>query len=145
MPHEPAHAASRRPRTLAADRFGASAALLCAIHCALWPLAIAAVPALGLSLVADPGFERAFVVFAIVLALATLAYGYRRHRAVNALMFLVPGVLALLFGAFGPLPHDTTGHAVVMAIGGTLIAAAHVLNIRLAHGHVHDAACAHRH
>lgn len=125
------------------DRFGATSSLLCALHCAFWPLAIAALPTLGLGLLAEVGFEQAFTVFATVLALATLGSSWRRHRNFGAVMFLVPGLLALWLGAFGVLGHENVLHAVVMAVGGTLIAAAHVLNIRLGHGHLQDACCGH--
>lgn len=128
-----------------ADRIGAAGSLLCALHCAVLPVVIALVPTLGLGLAGQADFERGFTVFATVFALATLVAGYRRHRTFGALMFLVPGVLAIWFGAFGPMGHDGAAHSVVMAVGGTLIAAAHLLNIRLAHGHVHDATCSHRH
>lgn len=141
-PHSVSHTARRRRL---ADRLGASASLLCALHCALLPIAVAAVPALGLGLLGGVGFERGFTLFATVLAVATLVSGYRRHRTLGALMFLVPGVLALWFGAFGPLGHEGVVHAVVMTVGGTLVAAAHLLNIRLAHGHMHDAGCGHLH
>ena len=33
--------------------------------------------------------------------------------------------------------------AVVMTFGGTLVGLAHLANLRLNHGHVHDASCAH--
>lgn len=142
VPHA-AHAAHRRLRL--ADRLGAAGSLVCAVHCALLPLVIAALPTLGLGLAGEASFEQGFTVFATVLALATLVSGYRRHRLLGALMFLVPGVLAIWFGAFGPLGHDGATHSVLMAIGGTLVGAAHLLNIRLAHGHMHDATCGHRH
>jgi len=32
---------------------------------------------------------------------------------------------------------------VLVAIGGTLVACAHLTNLRLAHGHVHGPACLH--
>lgn len=137
------HTAHRRLRL--ADRIGAAGSLVCAVHCALLPLVIAALPTLGLGLAGEASFEQGFTVFATVLALATLVSGYRRHRLLGALMFLVPGVLAIWFGAFGPLGHEGSTHTVLMAIGGTLIGAAHLLNIRLAHGHLHGAACSHRH
>jgi len=38
---------------------------------------------------------------------------------------------------------SATVHAVLVAIGGTLVAVSHLTNLRLAHGHVHDAACEH--
>src|SRR6478672_8405035 len=52
-----------------ADRFGATASFLCAIHCALLPFVIAVLPALGLAFLADHRFERGFIAFASVLAL----------------------------------------------------------------------------
>jgi hypothetical protein len=137
------HATHRRLRL--ADRVGAAGSLVCAVHCALLPLLIAALPTLGLGLAGEANFERGFTVFATALALATLVSGYRRHRLLGALMFLVPGVLAIWFGAFGPLGHEGSTHSVLMAIGGTLVGAAHLLNIRLAHGHLHGATCNHRH
>jgi hypothetical protein len=54
---------SPRPSLLTrlADRFGATASFLCAIHCAALPLVIAALPALGLGFLADHRFERTFI------------------------------------------------------------------------------------
>ena len=34
-------------------------------------------------------------------------------------------------------------HAVAMTFGGTLVGLAHLANLRLNHGHVHDATCMH--
>ena len=127
-----------------ADRFGAAGSLMCAVHCALWPLLIAAVPTLGLSLAGEASFERGFTVFATLLAVATLAWGYRRHRTHAALLLLVPGLAAVWFGAFGPLGHQGAAHSIVMAFGGLLVGAAHLLNIRLA-ARAHADGCDHHH
>jgi hypothetical protein len=132
-----------RPPSLL-DRLGATGSLLCAIHCALLPALIALLPSLGIAAWLDNGFERGFVVFATLLGLFTLAWGYRRHRAVRALWLLFPG-LALLWLATGyePLHHAVVPHAIAMTLGGTLVGLAHLANLRLNHGHVHDAHCAH--
>lgn len=126
-----------------ADRFGATASFLCAVHCALLPAIIALLPALGLGFLADHGFEYGFIAFASVLAMTTAIVGYRRHRHFRAFWFLVPGVILLAVGVFIDFDHTTTTHAVLVSIGGTLVALAHIVNLRLAHGHVHDAACGH--
>lgn len=126
-----------------ADRFGATASFLCAVHCALLPAVIALLPALGLGVLADHGFEHGFIAFASVLALTTAVIGFRRHRRFRAFWFLVPGVILLIVGVLIDLDHTTTTHAVLVSIGGTLVALAHITNLRLAHGHVHDAACGH--
>lgn len=126
------------------DRIGAFGSLLCAIHCALLPLLIALLPTLGVAGWFDDSFELAFVVFATLLGLFSVAWGYRRHHAVRALSLLAPGLLVLWLGVlYAPLHHSVVPHAIVMTLGGTLVGLAHLANLRLNHGHVHDASCAH--
>ena len=126
------------------DRLGATGSLLCAIHCALLPLLIALLPSLGIAAWLGEGFEQGFVVFATLLGVFTLAWGYRRHRAVRALWLLLPGLAALWIGvAYAPLHHALVPHAIVMTFGGTMVGLAHLANLRLNHGHVHDASCVH--
>ena len=128
------------------DRFGATGSLLCALHCALTPLLLAALPSLGLSLWFDGSLEAALVSFVTLLGLLSLGWSYRRHRALRALGLLVPGLAALWAGLlYAPLHESVVPHAVVMTFGGTLVGLAHLLNLRLNHGHVHDATCAHGH
>ncbi len=127
-----------------ADKVGSVGALVCAAHCALLPLVIAALPALGISVLASTSLEWGFVTFATILALTSLWQGYRIHRVYRALAFLLPGLLAVWSGVLIPdLHHSVVPHAVVMSVGGTLIAVAHIINLRLTHGHVHDARCHH--
>lgn len=129
-----------------ADSFGSVSAIVCALHCALLPFFIALLPALGMGVLATSGFEYAYVAFATALALTSLWLGYRRHRVFRALAFLVPGLAAVWAGVLWPFLHDDAiRHAVAMTAGGTLIAVAHLVNLRLAHGHVHDASCVHGH
>ena len=138
-PHLP-----KRQFGLLVDRLGATGSLLCAIHCALTPVLLAALPALGLSLWFGDGLERTLVVFVTLLGLASLGWSYRRHRTLSALGLLVPGLAALWAGLlYAPLHESVVPHAVAMTLGGTLVGVAHLLNLRLNHGHVHDASCAH--
>lgn len=120
------------------DRLGAFGAFLCALHCALIPVALGLVPALGLGLVAWHGLERMFTLFATVLALTSLWLGYRGHRAYHAWLLVAPG-LALVWGAllYPPLHLSIVPHALAMAAGGLLIAIAHLVNLRLSYGHSH--------
>lgn len=129
-------------RTL--DRLGAYGSILCAIHCALLPVVIALLPALGLISMGNDRFEQAFVVFATLLGLFSLIQGYRRHGVVRALGLLIPGLLVLWLAVlYAPLHHSLVPHAIAMTFGGTLVGLAHVANLRLNHGHVHDASCTH--
>ena len=117
-----------------ADRVGATASFLCAVHCAALPFVLTVLPALGLGFLGDHRFERVFIAFASVLALTTLIRGYRRHRMPGALCLLVPGLILLWTGAW---VFDTESspflHASLVALGGSCVALAHIANMRLTH------------
>lgn len=128
-----------------ADRLGATASFLCAVHCALLPFVLALLPVLGLGFLASHAFERGFVLFACVLALLSLVNGYRRHRRPLPLMLALPGLALLLLGIAlidGP---SVALHSTLVTCGGLLVASAHFSNLRLdrLHGHVHGPHCAH--
>ncbi|HMM66132.1 MAG TPA: MerC domain-containing protein [Dokdonella sp.] len=123
------------------DRFGAFASLLCAVHCALLPLVFGVLPALGLAFLADHDFERAFVGFAIVLASISLLFGLRKHGSYRAFWFLLPGICLLVIGMLIGNSHADQWHALVISMGGALVALSHVVNMRL--NHVHGPACRH--
>ncbi|NLA67215.1 MAG: MerC domain-containing protein [Gammaproteobacteria bacterium] len=116
-----------------ADRVGVAASFLCAVHCALLPLALAVMPALGLSAAGRIDVDQAFTVFATVLGATTLAIGFRRHRAFRAWALLVPGLALVWLGAFTTLHDHGLKHAAMMTAGGLMIAGAHFLNLRLTH------------
>lgn len=126
------------------DRIGATGSLVCALHCAMLPLLLAALPSLGVAAWVGDGLEQIFVIFATLLGLFTMVIGWRRHGAVRALSLLIPGLVALWAGLLiEPIHHSLVAHAVVMTFGGTLVGLAHIANMRLNHGHVHDATCSH--
>lgn len=116
-----------------ADRLGFAASFLCALHCALVPVALALAPALGLNVGGWLDFDQAFVVFATVLGLTTLTVGWRRHRAFRAWALLLPGLALVWAGAFTWLHDHGLAHAAIMVAGGLLLAAAHLVNLRLGH------------
>jgi hypothetical protein len=117
-----------------ADRVGATASLICALHCAALPFVLAVLPALGLGFLADHLFERIFIACASALALTVLLHGYRRHRDGRALTLLVPGLLLLWIGGFLVDGHDTIGlHALLVVLGGSCVALAHLTNLRVRH------------
>ena len=135
---------SRRSISHWVDSLGSVGAFLCAVHCALLPFALVLLPMVGFGILASPRFEVGFVVFATALAVASLWNGYLRHRAYRAMAILLPGLLALWVGVFIPTVHETAlWHALMMSAGGTLVAVAHLLNLRLTNVHIHDAGCVH--
>jgi hypothetical protein len=116
-----------------ADRIGFAASALCAVHCALLPVAVAVLPALGLNVGGWIDFDQAFVVFATLLGATTLTLGYRRHRAFHAWALLLPALAMVWIASFTALHDHGLWHALVMVAGGALLACAHVVNLRLTH------------
>lgn len=117
-----------------ADKVGFAASFVCAVHCALLPLAVAFLPAVGLNVGGWLDFDQAFVVFASLLGGTTLAMGYRRHRAFHAWALLLPGLALVWVASFTALHDHTSAHVALMVLGGSLLAAAHLVNLRLTHG-----------
>ena len=117
----------------ASDRVGLVSASLCAVHCALFPILAAVVPALGFTLSGWGDIDQAFVVFASVLGISTVTVGYRRHRVLKASWLLLAGLILLWGGSFTHLHDHGVLHAVLMTAGGGLLASAHFFNLRLSH------------
>ncbi|BFI95907.1 MAG: MerC domain-containing protein [Rhodanobacter sp.] len=133
-----------------ADRVGATASFLCAIHCALLPFVLTLLPLLGLGFLAGHRFERDFVLFAASLALFALIGGYRRHRYPLPLWLALPGLALLVLGVVWVSEQQhIVVHSVMVTCGGLLVASAHFVNLyidrRHAHAetHVHGPQCAH--
>lgn len=116
-----------------ADRIGFAASFLCALHCALLPVVLGLLPALGLKVGGWVDIDQAFVVFATLLGLTTLTVGYRRHRGFRAWALLLPGLALVWAGSFTHLHDHTMAHAGIMTVGGLLLAGAHLVNLRLSH------------
>lgn len=135
---------SRTPElAVIADRVGAAASFLCAIHCVLLPFVLAALPLLGLGFLADHRFERIFVACAATLASFTILTAYRRHRKRHALFLMAPGIALLVSGILIDIEHHEWLHTGLVVCGGMLVAGAHVINLVLSHRHVHSADCGH--
>ncbi|MBE1162929.1 MerC domain-containing protein [Dyella acidiphila] len=128
-----------------ADRLGATASFLCAIHCAALPFVLAILPLLGLTFLANHAFERGFVLFASALALFALVNGYRRHHRSLPLRLALPGLLLLVMGVTVAENISIILHSVLVTCGGLLVASAHFVNLRLDRqlGHEHGPHCAH--
>jgi hypothetical protein len=119
------------------DTMGASASALCAIHCALMPFVVTALPLIGLGFLAERWAEWAFLGVAATLATLSLCLGQREHRSRGPLAVASVGVVLLLC-AQGGHHHVDDGHIhiewSVMALkvlGGLTLAAAHLVNRRL--------------
>lgn len=131
----------------ATDRVAALASFLCAIHCAVLPFIIVALPVLGLSFLADHRFEVGFVIFASLLASVALVAGYRRHGQRLPLMLAVPGIALLIIGVTLLEGRSLVAHSIMVTIGGLMLASAHFVNLRMDRGphagHLHGPSSVH--
>jgi MerC mercury resistance protein len=114
------------------DRAGISASLLCAVHCALLPLLLAAIPALGLAWLDSPFVDWSMFGIAACIALWAHRHGFVVHGrcfpaglALLGLIIIV-GTICLLKG--------TTSQHYIQASGAVIVASSHFLNRRLCRG-----------
>lgn len=115
----------------ALDKAGATASLVCAVHCVALPLAIALLPALGLAWLDNPWIDRSFLVAAVLFAVLAHPKGYVQHKR------CVPASLALL-GIVGIILaisvwERVEAHHYAIAAGGLLVAGSHWLNRHYCH------------
>jgi hypothetical protein len=109
------------------DAVGIAASLLCAIHCAILPLAVASLPVFGINIIHNAPFEYGMIGLAFVIGTGALWHGFRRHHRRLTPWLLFTGGISLLLAKqlwhqyeLGILPF-----AVLLVIG------AHILNYRL--------------
>lgn len=133
----PVPAVPARRMATVVDRIGATASLLCAVHCVLLPFVLTLLPLIGLEFLAGHTFERIFVACASVLAGASILVAYRRHHRPHALVLMIPGVTLLLFGIAIDLDAHVVLHTACVVSGGLLVASAHLTNLVLAHRQAH--------
>lgn len=110
------------------DKWGMSASLFCAIHCALLPIVAGVLPLLGLTFLGNHAIEDTVIVFAFIVASLSLLPSYfRTHRKALALVLFVAGFSLLIIG------HAITQEwleAPLAVAGGLGVAIAHWVNHR---------------
>lgn len=123
-----------------ADKAGAIASFLCAIHCAAVGLLVSVLPLIGLAFLHEPWVEVSFYTMAVVFGVWATIRGWRLHRSVWPGVMFGIGLSLVGFGhwaSFGSAEHstvETLGH-LVSAAGGLTLVGFHVLNARLTKSH----------
>ncbi len=125
------------------DLLGATVSLACTVHCIALPLLVAFVPAammalrsfqhpahgLMTALLTLSRWEWAFAVLASTLALSSTAAGWHRHRhGLPVLLAILGAVLLSASALYLPLKESIVWHSVCTILGGSLLAAAHLVN-----------------
>jgi hypothetical protein len=110
------------------DRLGAGVSFLCAIHCAVVPLAATVLPLLGFGFLADERIERAVLLTSIALAGASVCWGIRIHRQRRILLLFGAALFLIIRGhQYGQGPAEV----IPVVLGVALFVCAHLLNHRL--------------
>jgi MerC mercury resistance protein len=114
--------------TVSLDRAGLTASLACAVHCALLPIALAALPALGLAWLDSPWVDWGMVALALAIALTAHRGGYRVHGRCLPAGVAITGI-AIIIGTVCVLKGSASQHY-IQASGAAMIAGSHLLNHR---------------
>lgn len=106
---------------------GITASVLCAIHCALLPLLVTALPLLGMPLLRHPLFEYGMIGLAFGIGAWAFWHGFRHHhhRLTPWLLFLIGMILLIAKQIWRAYELRLLPFAVL------LIIAAHIVNYRL--------------
>jgi len=106
------------------DQLGITASLACAVHCAVLPFILTALPLFGLSFLAHSWVELVMIGLSLIIGVYSLSTSYPKHKKLVPLIVLVIG-----FGLIG------SGHyliesleAILIPMGGFTIAIAHYIN-----------------
>jgi len=96
------------------DVLGAIVASACAVHCMAMPLLVALLPAIGLGFLLNESVEQMLVFGSVCLALASVGWGYTRHRRAWSIVWVLAASATLLTGAFA-FGHDGCADAAIVS------------------------------
>ncbi|HEY4109682.1 MerC domain-containing protein [Puia sp.] len=108
------------------DALGVTTSVLCAIHCAILPLAVASLPILGINIIHHAGFEYGMIALAFAIGTRALWHGFRRHHHRWVPLLLFGAGMSFLIAK--QIWHDYELALLPFAVIG--IVAAHVVNYR---------------
>ncbi|MBS1665549.1 MAG: MerC domain-containing protein [Bacteroidetes bacterium] len=107
------------------DALGITTSILCAIHCAILPLAVATLPVLGVNIIHNALFEYGMILLAFAIGTRALWHGFSHHHRRLTPWFLFLGGIILLIAK--QVWHTYEFRFLPFAVG--LIVTAHVLNL----------------
>jgi len=111
------------------DRAGMSASLACAVHCAVLPLLLAALPAIGLAWLDSPWVDWTMVGLAATIAIRAHRGGFAVHRRCLPVAVAVAG-LSIIVTTICVLKGTASQHY-LQASGAVVVASSHFLNRHL--------------
>lgn len=111
------------------DIMGVATSVACAIHCALLPVLVSALPVFGINIIHNAGFEWAMIGLAFLVGSYSLFHGYsKHHHSLTPVLVFAAGFLFLFFKQFF---HSMENWFLIFAV--PLIISAHYFNYHLSH------------
>lgn len=123
------------------DALGITASVACAIHCAVLPLFVTALPLFGINIIHNIAFEAGMVFLAFCIGAYSFYHGFKKHHhSWRPFLLFAAGMILLILKLFF-VHYDTW--LLIPAVG--FIVAAHFLNYRSCrvHNHAHGDDCNH--
>ena len=83
------------------DMMGIATSVACAIHCALLPVMVSALPVFGINIIHNAGFEWGMIALAFVVGSYSLFHGYiKHHHSITPLLIFSSGFVFLVLKQF---------------------------------------------
>jgi hypothetical protein len=118
-------------KTQIIDKLGIVSSTTCAIHCLVLPLVITFIPYLGLSFFANETFEIIMLVTSIILSMFSICFGYKTHKNKKITLLFSFGLSLLVLGRYVHENNYTPTSALILFLGGIIIALSHYINKKL--------------
>ncbi|MEM8962246.1 MAG: MerC domain-containing protein [Acidobacteriota bacterium] len=112
------------------DRLGTLASALCAVHCALCALLPTLLVAWGLGALLTHEAEWTFTLLAVVLGVAALVLGWRKHQSWWIASILGVGIVGLLASRFLEEGGGETVGVVIGVAAGLSLVVGHLSNLQ---------------
>jgi MerC mercury resistance protein len=106
-----------------------SASLACAVHCAVLPLLLAVLPAIGLAWLDSPWVDWSMVALAAMIALRAHRGEFTVHRRCLPMGVAVAGLVVIITTIC--LFKGSASHHYIQASGAVVVASSHFLNRHL--------------
>ncbi len=123
------------------DALGITTSVACAIHCAILPLFVSALPLFGVNIIHNVAFEAGMVLLAFCIGAYSLYHGFRKHHHNKVpLLLFSAGIILLTIKLFFVHYEEWL---LIPAVA--LIVSAHFFNFRFCrvHNHAHGDDCNH--
>jgi hypothetical protein len=78
------------------DALGITSSVVCAVHCAILPLAVSSFPLFGINIIDNVKFENAMIFFAFIIGCFSLTNGFfKHHRSILPVLVFLVGISLL--------------------------------------------------